>query len=278
VQYPFPTGYSNVGVVEAVGTGVASLKPGDRVASFAHHAAYIVQREEYCHPIPPAVSDRDATWFAIAGVAQNGVRSAGHALGDDVAVIGLGPIGQLAVQYVRLCGARVIIAIDPIAGRVEAAKSHGATHGLSVPVADAAPLIGELTGGRLCDVVHDVTGNDQVFVAALRLLRQRGTLSLIGDTGSPAGQRLDSAMMERSLRVIATHGTSAPKEETIWARWTRRNLITLFLDFLADGRMRVADLNTHVFAPEDCQGAYQKLLRDRATTMGCHFAWDAARA
>ena len=63
-------------------------------------------------PIPRGVTDEDATWFGLAKIAQNGVRRAEHRLGESVAVIGLGPVGQLVVQYLRLLGARHVIAID----------------------------------------------------------------------------------------------------------------------------------------------------------------------
>jgi len=66
---------------------------------------------------------------------------------------------------------------------------------------------------------------------------------------------------------------NTPPEDTPWSHWTRANMISLFFQYLKAGRMRVSDLNTHVFAPSECQNAYQKLLNDRSSTMGCHFQW-----
>ncbi|MBA2480196.1 MAG: zinc-binding alcohol dehydrogenase [Planctomycetes bacterium] len=273
VKYPFSTGYSHTGVVEAVGPEVTKWKVGDRVASGCTHKQFAVASQDAFFPIPEGVADRDAAWLSLSYVAQNGIRGVEHELGDDVAIVGMGPIGQLALQFVRLLGAREIIVIDPAQARLDMAMAHGATHALAVNVADALEPITRITGGRLCDVVYDITGNDRVFSAAQQLVRRRGKIGLIGDTGSPGGQTLTSAIIGKSLRIIATHGSASPQVDSEWSHWTRSNMILLFLRYLADGRMRLSDLNTHVFSPKDCQGAYQKLLHDRAGTMGCHFDW-----
>ena len=194
-------------------------------------------------------------------------------LGEDVVVVGLGPLGQLAVQFVNLLGPRALIAVDPVALRLELAAQHGATHTLSVGVEEALERVREITSGRLADSVYDMTGHHQVFAGAQQLLRRLGTLSLIGDTGSPAHQHLTSAVIRNSLKIVASHATNTPPHDTEWSHWTRANMIQLFFQYLRSGRMRMADLNTHAFAPSDCQAAYQKLLHDRSSTMGCHFDW-----
>jgi len=273
VKYPFPTGYSHVGVVEAVGEGVTKYKAGDRVATTHAHRQYVHIPETNCYPVLDGVSDRDAAWFTISYIVQNGVRRAAHEMGENIAVVGLGPLGQMAVQYTKLFGAREVIAIDPVQMRLDMAKAHGATRTLAVGVDDALEAVKQFTGGRGADAVYDMTGNDRVFAGAQKLLRRFGKLVLIGDTGSPAGQHLTGEVITKSLQIVASHATNAPPEATDWAWWTRANMIALFYQYLKDGRMRVSDLNTHVFAPAECQNAYQKLLNDRSSTMGCHFDW-----
>jgi 2-desacetyl-2-hydroxyethyl bacteriochlorophyllide A dehydrogenase len=273
VKYPFHTGYSHVGVVEAVGEDVKNFKVGDRVASTAGHGQYAVINAATAYPVLDGVSDRDAAWLTISYIVQTGVRRVNHELGENVAVVGLGPLGQHVIQYTRLLGARTIIAIDPVQMRLDMAKAHGATHTLALGVDQALEPIKELTNGRGVDVVYDMTGNDRVFAGALKLLRRFGKLALIGDTGSPAGQHLMPEVIRNSLQIIASHASNTPPEATDWAWWTRYNMVALFYQYLKDGRMRVSDLNTHSFAPAECQNAYQKLLNDRSGTMGCHFDW-----
>ncbi|MCW8131592.1 MAG: zinc-binding dehydrogenase [Planctomycetota bacterium] len=273
VKYPFQTGYSHVGVVEEVGRNVKQFKPGDRVGSTHAHSQYVGGSPSGFYAIPDGVSDRDAAWLTLSYIVQNGVRRAQHAMGEDVVIVGLGPLGQLALQFVRLLGARVIVAVDPDATRLEMARMHGATHTLAVGVDAAVEPVKEITKGRLADAVYDMTGNDKVFAAAQHLLRRFGKLVLIGDTGTPAGQFLTGDVIRKSLQIVASHATNTPPEETDWSHWTRANMIQLFYSYLLDGRMKVSDLNTHLFSPVECQDAYQKLLHTRAGTMGCHFDW-----
>ena len=274
VKYPFPTGYSHVGVVEAVGAGVEKYKSGMRVGSTHGHCQFAVGDQAGFYPVPDGVSDRDAAWLTLSYIVQNGVRRAHHELGEDVVVVGLGPLGQLAVQFLNLLGAREIIAVDPVQSRLALAKANGATQTLAVGVDEVLEPVKQLTHGRMADAVYDMTGNDKVFVGALRLLRKLGKLVLIGDTGTPAGQHLSPDVIRNSLQIIASHATNTPPTDTPWAHWTRANMVALFFDYLKSGRMKVANLNTHVFAPTDCQTAYQKLLNDRASTLGCHFQWE----
>ena len=273
VKYPFPAGYSQVGVVEAVGDGVTAWKPGDRAASTFAHQQFVVGKADAFFPIPDGVSDADAAWFTLSYIVQNGVRRGEHELGEDYVVVGLGPLGQLAVQFLNLLGAREIIAVDPVQFRLDLAKAHGATQGLALNVDEILPHVEKLTHGRLADAVYDMTGNDKVFASAQKLLRKLGSLVLIGDTGSPAGQHLTGEVISRSLRIVASHAMNTPATDSVYAHWTRANMIALFFQYLKHGRMRVSDLNTHVFKPSECQNAYQKLLHDRASTMGCHFQW-----
>ena len=181
VQYPWAAGYSHAGVVEAVGEGVADLRAGDRVASFHRHGQYAWGPAEGFLPVPEGVTDEEGAFYALTTVVQNAVRKAEHELGDTVVVIGLGILGQLVVQYARLMGAREVIAVDLSEGRLAMAAEHGATATLCMGADAAREPLADLTGGRLADVVYDVTGNPAVFAPAQRLARRFGRLVLLGD-------------------------------------------------------------------------------------------------
>ncbi|MBV9282602.1 MAG: zinc-binding alcohol dehydrogenase, partial [Chloroflexi bacterium] len=214
VQYPFHPGYSMAGRVIATGVGVAGLSEGDRVAVRRSHRQYVTVRSTAVLPIPDDVADEDATWFGLANIVQNGVRRAEHALGESVAVIGLGPLGQLVVQYLRLLGARHVVAIDPAEQRLALARAHGATEVLHTGVAEARDAVLRLTDGCGVHVVYDVTGAPRVFPAALGLLRRFGRLVLLGDTGTPGEQHLTGDVITRGLRIIGAHDGNPPVEST----------------------------------------------------------------
>ncbi|MCE5238173.1 zinc-binding dehydrogenase [bacterium] len=274
VQYPWAAGYSHAGVVEAVGEGVADLRPGDRVASFHRHSQYAWGPAESFLPVPEGVTDEEGTFYALTTVVQNAIRKAEHELGDTVVVVGLGILGQLVVQYARLMGAREVIAVDLSEGRLAMAAEHGATATLCMGADAAREPLADLTGGRLADVVYDVTGNPEVFAPAQRLARRFGRLVLLGDTGTPSQQRLVNDFLWRGLRIIGAFSGDPPPDETDHHFWTRKNMARLFFDYVRRGQMRVSDLITHRFRPQEAAEVYKMLLHDRGATVGVVFDWE----
>ena len=273
--FPFRPGYSLVGEVVAVGPLARRFPLGQRVAARRSHADYALVDEGALVPVPDSVCDRDAAWFALASIVQNGVRRVGIGLGDDVAVIGVGILGQLACQYARLAGARTVTAIDTAAARLRVARRLAATHTLRLPAADAVDSLREITGGRLADVVIDVTGAATTFGAALSLLGPLGRFLLLGDTGFPSQQALSHEVLRRGITIVGAHDGNPPQHATPHYRWTHANMQALFFDLVAQRRMRVAPLETDVVSPDDAPAVYASLLANRAQHLGVLFDWSA---
>lgn len=273
VQYPFYPGYSNSGLVAGWGEGVTGFERGQKVAYRAGHRQYAVLPAADVTAVPDGVSHAEAAWIALAKIVQNGVRRAEHVMGDDVAVIGLGILGQLVIQYVRLLGARRVIGIDPAAPRLEYAALSGATHALPLRADQALASVQAITEQRLADVVYDVTGFPQVFASALALPRKFGTVLLLGDTGTPSGQQLSSHVITQGLRIVAAHDSHPPPASSDFAYWSNQKIAELFFTYLARGQMNVKDLISHRYAPAQAQEAYAMLIRDRASAMGVLFDW-----
>ncbi len=278
VKYPFRSGYSVAGHVTEVGEGVTDLKPGDRIAVGATHARQaVVPANEGTMPIvriPDGINDDEAAWFNLACVAQIGVRRAEHELGDNVVLVGMGQLGQLAVRYLRIWGANSIIAIDTAPARLEMAKRGGASHTLKMPVAEAKEAVAEITGGRLADVVYDMTGHAGAFAPSLGMARRFGKLILLSNPGKASDLCLTGDVFGRGVQVRAAHLGDPPWVANDHLYWTRRNMGKLFFNYLLDGRMRVADLITNRYPPTEARQAYDKLLTDRDNAMGIMFEWD----
>ncbi|HSV72702.1 MAG TPA: zinc-binding alcohol dehydrogenase [Chthonomonadales bacterium] len=276
VKYPFRPGYSLVGQIVAVGADVQGYRGLERVALRAPHRQYTVVEPGALTRVPDGVTDEDATWFGLSNIVQTGVRHANHALGDTVVVVGLGLLGQLVVQYVRLLGAKRVIAIDTAPRRLQMAREHGATDCIETPVADAREDVMQLTGGRGADVVYDVTGNAAVLPAALGLVRTLGTLLLLGDTGTPSEQRLTPDVLTRGLRIVGAHDGNPPAVGTDHAPWGRVEMADLFFDYVTRGDLKLSSLVTHRYAPVDAAAAYRMLAESRAHAMGVIFDWSHA--
>lgn len=273
VKYPFNPGYSMTGRVIEVGKNVTKYKVGDRVVSGATHNQYFVSKESGLLHIPEGVSDEEATWLSLAITTQLGVRRAKLEMGESVGVIGLGMLGQLVVQYLKNMGCRKIIAIDTVEMRLDVAKKLGATHTLAMTADKAKDKIAEITGGKMLDVVYDITGHPAVLAQALQLLHRLGRVILLGDTTTPSKQNLGLGLISNSLSVMGIHVSARPDVDSDFNQWTYENMSTLFFDYVKEGRMNVKDLITHRYAPQDAPRVYEGLLRDRSTTIGNVFDW-----
>lgn len=100
--------------------------------------------------------------------------------GSSVAVIGAGGVGQSVIQGARIAGAAVVIVIDPVAGRREAALRVGATHAVDPGAGDPVQQVRELTEGRGADYTFEAVGRTELMVQAFDLARNEGTVTLVG--------------------------------------------------------------------------------------------------
>ena len=266
VRHPFYPGYASVGIVTAIGEGVEGLEPGDRVATRTGHKSHTILKAESGFRVPEKVSSEAAAWFALAKIAGHGIRAAGLNLGDTVAVIGAGPIGQMAVRWALACGASRVLAIDISPERLALARAAGATPVLA-SAAEAQAEVLSLLGCRP-DVVIDSTGNEDVLKSAFRMVEKEGTVVLLGDTGTPEKQTLTGDVISRGLRLVGAHdGLNSP-------RWNNKLAADVFFQFLQTKRFSTEGLVTHRFQPSECAEAYELAVTSRSRTMGILFDWN----
>ncbi|MGI6377259.1 MAG: zinc-dependent alcohol dehydrogenase [Anaerolineae bacterium] len=273
VRYPFRPGYSMVARVIGVGPGVEGYKEGDRVLASAPHAQYFRTTAANANPIPDGISPEEGTWGTLASTTQLAARRGQLELGETVAVVGLGMLGQLVTQYLRVDGARRIIAIDTVQGRLDMALAHGATHAINGFAEAALPTVKEITNGRMLDAVWDVTGHPAALAQCIELLRRRGRVVLTGDTPTPSQQYLGPSTLGKSVSILAVHGNSSAPHFSELTPWTRDEIIALFYDLVLQKRMCVDDLITHRHSPVEAVEVYDRLVRDRTSSVGVIFDW-----
>lgn len=272
VKYPFYPGYSCVGRIIKVGEQVTDFHEGERIFFTISHRQFanISADQGNIIKIPACVSDEEASWCKLATITQTGVRLAEHVMGDTAVIIGLGPLGQLITQYLRVLGLREILVIDQIQPRLDRALKHGATAASCSSAADAKDFVLKHTDGMLADVVYDVTGHYAVFPMALQLARRFGKVILQGDSPHPSKQHLTPDVLTRQLCVIGSHNENLPPQ---YAYWTAKRQAQLFLQYLQRNQIQVSDLITHRFEPSKAAEVYAQLDRERGDSAGVIFDW-----
>src|ERR1051326_8664181 len=178
-------GYSGAGVVAARHATVTDLEIGERVAYGGEgtgHGETILTGRNLAARIPREVPFHHACFATLGSIAMNAVRTARIELGDVVAVIGLGLVGQLVAQLVRAQGG-VVVGIDLNAKRVDLARSLGADHGIAG--GSALEGVRALTNGRGvdCAIVAAAAKSPAPAQHALALCRDRGRICIVGAVG-----------------------------------------------------------------------------------------------
>ncbi|MFN3668961.1 MAG: MDR/zinc-dependent alcohol dehydrogenase-like family protein [Brevundimonas sp.] len=207
----FPTepggmGHEGWGRIEAIGDGVASVQPGDRVAVLSHHsyAEYDLAEESAVIPLPPALDGQPFPGEPL-GCAFNIFRRSGISAGDTVAIIGIGFLGAVLTRLAAEAGARVI-AISRRAFSLDLATRMGAE--VTIPLEDHYGIISrvsELTGGAFCDVVIEAVGKQWPLDLAAELTMERGRLVIAGYHQDGPRQVNMQLWNWRGLDVINAH-------------------------------------------------------------------------
>ena len=271
--FPRATGYCSTGTVIDVGRDVADVKPGDRVAAQGSHASHgLVDR--YYYRVPGNVQADDAVFLVMAAISMHGLRRAAVELGEGVAILGLGIVGQLALSLCRLAGAMPLIAIDLDADRLERAADRGADYTLDPSTGDVVEQVRDLCAEDGADVVVEATGKPEVYPMAVKLARTAGRV--IG-LGSPRGSVDMDFMADVHLREVDIIGAIqpiTPEANHVYYRWTKDRDRRLLLQLMARGRLCVADLITHRVHPEECQLIYDMLADRPAEALGVVFEWN----
>jgi len=185
---PYTPGSDAAGTIEAVGGGVAKVKPGDRVYTATTltgaYAEYALARENQVYPLPEKISfSQGAGLWVPYGTAYTALRHHADArAGETLLVHGAsGGVGIAAVQWARALGLTVIGTAGTSRG-LELAKKEGAHHVFDHTKPGYAGEILKATGGRGVDVVLEMLANVNL-ATDLKLLAIRGRVIVIGNRG-----------------------------------------------------------------------------------------------
>jgi len=275
VRVPLPAvlGHEVSAVVEAVGAGVAGLKPGDRVAvdpavscgtcdqcrSGRPHtcrslrflgspgekdgalAGYFTMPAGNCYPVPDGLSMTEAMLVEPFTIALHALSFWNGGPGHSLAVLGAGPIGLSVIVAARAAGVTEIFAADPVPERAEAARRAGA-----VWAGDPGRgLVREILSrrGLGLDAVFECCGEQAALDQALELLKPGGTLAVVG---IPLLERVSfpsTALRRKEIRVQSVRRQN---------RCVERALL-----LLSARLVEIGFLANREFRPEEAQAAFE---------------------
>jgi predicted dehydrogenase/threonine dehydrogenase-like Zn-dependent dehydrogenase len=275
IASPIPLGYSCAGEVIEVGADAGEYKVGDRVAcaglNFANHAEIDYVPRNLAAKMPAELAYDDACFVTLGAIAMQGVRLAELQLSERVVVLGLGLVGQIALQIARCNGAR-ILAYDLDPAKVELAMQLGAHQGVSDPGA-LRPAVAAFTDGAGADavLVCAATKSDRPLGDAAEISRLKGRVVVVGDVGMSIKRR---PYFEKELSLIVSrsygpgrydpayeiHGRDYPLP---YVRWTEQRNMQSFLELMASGDIAVSPLVTHRYPIEEVEPAYELVTGER---------------
>jgi predicted dehydrogenase/threonine dehydrogenase-like Zn-dependent dehydrogenase len=269
LDQPGALGYSSAGTVVAVGEGVSGIDPGDRVACAG--AGHAVHAEFACVPrlllariASSSVSFDEAAFTTVGSVALHGIRTAEVKLGDVVAVIGLGLLGQLTVQILKAAGC-CVLGMDISSERADLALRMGADAVSASPSA-FRDLCLQHSAGQGADsviIAAQTASNDPVNLAGF-VARNRGVIVAVGTVAMDIPRRTFYDK-ELDFRISRSYGPGrydvAYEQKGIdypigYVRWTETRNMEAFLKLVADRKLNLPSLVTHRFPIARAHSAY----------------------
>jgi NADPH2:quinone reductase len=245
---PFSPGGEVAGTVRAIGSGVTTVKPGDRVATTMLYGGYA---EQVCVPEPAAVKLPDSVSFEVGAATLLTYLTTYHALvdraalqrGESLLVLGAaGGVGTSAVELGALLGARVIAAASS-EDKLAFCREHGASDGIDYSTHDLKARLKELTKGNGVDVVYDPVGGS-LAEPALRGIAWEGRYLVIGFASGEIPKIPLNLVLLKGCQIVGVFWGSFAMREPAKNRAHAEQLFA----WVADGKLRPAIDATLPFA------------------------------
>ena len=267
-------GYLAAGDVLETGAGVTGLSAGARVTcgtAWGAHRELLIADAASVHVLPPGLSYLDGACAYWAVPPLCGILAGRPAFYDDVAVVGLGPLGLAAVQMLGpFC--RRVIAIDPLPARCGQAEACGAVAVHGSP-AEVTAGVERVSPDRPA-VVIQAAGAPGALDLALRIVRGEGVVVNVGTLPKLEGFDLFWPMQWSGARVVPIHrppGAQDPGPGL--GQSLRRTYLPAVFDMIGRGRLDLGRLCSWVLPAQDAPRA-MALHRDHPDKcLGLAFAW-----
>lgn len=231
IELPYIMGHENAGWVEAVGSAVVSVKPGDPVICHplvvsghclasrrgddmhalesrspginadGGFAEYLPSGERSLVKLPRALKPKEVAPYTDAGLtAYRAAKKASRHLlpGEYVVILGCGGLGHLGIQVLRAMSAAEIIAVDLSDMALSLAAECGADHLVKADDGEVEAVLA-LTGGHGAEAVIDFVGEGNAVARGLAMTRNAGVYYVVGYGGKIELPTIDMITTERTI-------------------------------------------------------------------------------
>ena len=278
--YPFSPGYTSVGEVIKTGQRVSKISRGDVVFTYANHAsvARVDPTRTLCLKLPADIDEEDSLLARMATIAMTALRVSDGELGDNVAVIGLGLVGNMAAQLFTLAGTNVI-GVDLIDERLKTANKCGVRYTVNLSREDVREKVMQLTGGEGCEVTVEAIGSPRTIETCCQITKALGEVVLLG---SPRGEYATDLteilnyvhLWPRGcLTFKGAHEWRFPIHQVEGSKHSIERNTRIALRLISEGKLKVRDLVTHIVKPEEIKVAYEGLLNKKDEYLGVILDW-----
>ncbi len=272
--FPYIPGYCQTGTVVECGPGT-SIEVGTRVfsggtdkcslpAMWGAHIAHAVKTEKDLIILPENLDLLEASAAKLASISYHGVRLSDPKAGEKVAVVGLGPIGQLSARIHHALGAEVVGG-DLLDTRIELLKTTG-TKGVNTAAGIKKAFAEHFPEGA--DVLVDATGVSALIPEIIELGKEKPW-----DNTSVEGARY-IVQGSYAADITLPYTDAFMKEITFYIpRDMQRSDIEAVITLMAEGRLQTRDIISAVYAPEDAVEAYETLKDTSKVSGTVAFNW-----
>ncbi len=280
---PRPFGYQNAGDVIAKGDDCDEFQIGDRVAcmggGYALHATHACVPKNLSVHIPEGLSYAEAALNHLGATALHLIRRSQLEFGENVAVFGLGAVGQFVCQLASLSGTHVM-ALDRFPLRLELVKETGADVVVNFETQDLVEIAAEFTRGYGIDCAAICFGGDAnaALKQIKRIMKVSPDTHMMGRIVCVAGSithNFGASLGNLDLRSSARPGPGYHDEEwergrdypPVFVRWTTKRNVEEVLRLAAEGKLKIKPMITHEYQLENAPEACEKIIQTPEETV-----------
>ena len=247
---PLYLGHEVAGEVTCVGAGVSGIAPGDAVTGLFRRgfAEYSVIDAQAVMKYPKSLGFGEASLGEPISCVVSGILRTDVGLGKTIAVIGLGFMGLMALQLMKLKGAYHLIAIDARKEVEKLARQMGADEFFAPGDVPAEYLLTDGAGSGGVDIVAECTGNAKALDLAIEMLKRHAILSIVGyHQGGP--RCVDFQMLNwKAADIVNAHEKRVDH---------KMRCMEIGLNLVARGQLRVESLMTNYYSIDTIDSAFE---------------------